>query len=104
MKIINKIKHFINYGRVGVDITSQPQIIYRKYNELPIKAIWAIELPLKVNEKEYLNEEVIRDNLARKIADEIKKYMKFEQRPILRTGIETKKVEYMAEIMILDEV
>ena len=59
------------------------------------------EYPRKIEKKEYLNEERIKHELARKLAEEIKKYMRFEERPPLITGFQTKRVAYEAEIKIL---
>lgn len=100
MKLADKIKHFINYGRKGLPEVMPPvQGVYRTPHRQPIKAVFSIDLPIDINESEYL-EKLIKDNLARKIADEITKYMKIEKRPPL-IHFNTKKVEYVAEITIL---
>lgn len=100
MKLADKIKHFINYGRKGFPEVMPVQFVYRPHYSQRIKAVWSIDLPIDINESEYLNEKLIKDNLARKIADEITKYMKIEKRPPL-INFRTKKVDYEAEITIL---
>ena len=101
MNIADKIKHFINYGRYGLPATTPVQVFYRTAYEQPIKAAWSMELPRDINESEYLNEELIKHELARKITEEITKHMKVTKRPPLITNYKTKRVEYVAEVTIL---
>ncbi len=100
MKLADKLKHFINYGRYGLPATEPMQVIYRTTYEQPIKAIWSMELPIDINESEYLNQGLIKHELAIRIANEITKYMKITKRPPI-IHFNTKSVEYVAEISIL---
>lgn len=101
MELINKIKHFIDYGRKGCNPMQPVEVIYNRFYDLPIKAVWSMEIPNDIDEKEYLDEERIKNDLARKLAEEIKNYMRYEERPPLITNLGTKRVEYEAEIKIL---